>query len=248
MDISLLSRLGIHKQGIEIYVDLVEQGASFVSDIAKRAGLERVIVYRRMPELLEKGLVEREVVGKRFRYVAAHPSTLQSLLREMGDGLLTTIAALELSYRKKSGGAVPKVRVFSGPGSSAKLYSEVARTLPERGTYYRYSSRSGPRDRINDLTAYHKLRDEKKISRMVITNEDLERVAVNKNDRELVSLPSIFPFKQNFQKIIYADRVAILDIETDTVCVIESKLLASFEEAIFRCLFNYLRAEKEGRL
>lgn len=248
MDISLLSRLGIHSQGIDVYADLLDHGASFVTEISRRTGLERVIIYRRLPELLEKGLLEREVVGKRFRYAAAHPSAFQGILQEMGEGLLATISALELSYRKKSGSAVPKVRVLSGPGSSTKLYTEVARVLPERGTYYRYSSRSMQRDKLSDLASYHRLRDEKRLSRMVITNEDLERVAAKKPDRELVSLPSIFPFKQNFQKIIYADRVAILDIETETICIIESKLLASFEEAIFRCLFNYLRAEKEGRL
>lgn len=43
------------------------------------------------------------------------------------------------------------------------------------------------------------------------------------------------------------DRIAIIDIETFTVMIIESKLLASFEQAIFVCLFHYLRAEKEGR-
>ncbi len=83
---------------------------------------------------------------------------------------------------------------------------------------------------------------------MVITNEDLAALSVQKPSRETIGFPSIFPFKQNFQKLIFMDRVAIIDIETFTVMVIESKLLASFEQAIFVCLFQYIRAEKEGRI
>lgn len=82
---------------------------------------------------------------------------------------------------------------------------------------------------------------------MVITNEDLAALSESKPGRELVAFPNMFPFKQNFQKLIFMDRVAIIDIETFTVMIIESKLLASFEQAIFVCLFHYLRAEKEGR-
>ena len=83
---------------------------------------------------------------------------------------------------------------------------------------------------------------------MVITNEDLALISSEKPGREIVGFPSMFPFKQNFQKLIFMDRVAIIDIESFTVMVIESKLLASFEQAIFMCLFQYIRAEKEGRI
>ncbi len=248
MDRTLLSRLGIHPQGIDVYLDLLKHGSSFLSEISGRTGFERTVLYRRLPELLETGVVEREVMGKRFRYTAAHPSAFSALLKTMDDALVTTISELERTFRRRSGSSVPKVRVMHGPNASVALYTEVAEILPKNGIYFRYSSRAEKRDKIGNLGAYHRLRDEKRIERMVITNEDLAKIATEKVGRDLVALPAPFPFKQNFQKIIYADRVAIVDIETDTVCVIESALLASFEEAIFRCLFNFLRAKKEGRV
>lgn len=247
MDKSLLSRLGIHPQGIDIYLDLLKHGASFLSEISARTGFERTVLYRRLPELLETGVAEREVVGKRFRYSAAHPSAFSALLKAMDESLVATIGDLERDFRRRSGNPVPKVRVLHGANATVALYTEVVETLPKGGTYFRYSSRAEKRDKIGNLGAYHRIRDEKRIERMVITNEDLAKIAGEKPGRDLVALPSPFPFKQNFQKIIYADHIAIVDIETDTVCIIESALLASFEEAIFRCLFNFLRAKKEGR-
>ncbi len=44
-------------------------------------------------------------------------------------------------------------------------------------------------------------------------------------------------------KIIYSDRVAIIDYASKTAFTIESAPLARLEEKIFRLLFRYLRRD-----
>ena len=87
----LLSRLGLHTQSIAVYRDIIEHGGSFLQEISKRTGLERMSIYRRIPELLEKHLIYREQVGKRYRYRAHPPDTLREMLDTLSLELDSTI-------------------------------------------------------------------------------------------------------------------------------------------------------------
>ncbi len=81
IDSDLLSRLGLHEQSVQIYLDLMEHGASFLQSISTRTRMERTIIYRRLPELLSLELVDKEIAGKRFLYRAKSPSNLRTLLQ-----------------------------------------------------------------------------------------------------------------------------------------------------------------------
>ena len=152
-------------------------------------------------------------------------------------------------YARHSNALAPIIRVDQGIQAIERVYSECVDMLPVGGIYYRYSSRAEKNQTsYTTMRRYNEKRDQKKIQRLVITNEDLVKISTPKRGRETLAFPSHFPFKQNFQKLIYADRIAIIDLESLTVCVIQSKLLASFEAAIFTCLFHYIRAENEGRI
>jgi len=57
-----------------------------------------------------------------------------------------------------------------------------------------------------------------------------------------VSIPKLYDlFEDNISKIIYANKVAIIDYESETSFIIENKKLADFEKKIFKLLFKYLR-------
>lgn len=59
-------------------------------------------IYRRIPELLEFELIQREVSGKRYRYRAQAPSHLKTLLESLEDELNLTIGQLERLYQSKN--------------------------------------------------------------------------------------------------------------------------------------------------
>jgi predicted transcriptional regulator len=247
-NLELLSRLGIHTQSVTLYCDLLEHGASQIHEISKRTLLERTLVYRRIPELLSKGLVSREISGKRYKYSANSPEILSSLLENMELSLDTVISSLSMTYNAKQSGIIPIIRVNQGMHAIDRVYEECARSLPVGGTYYRYSSRAEPSNSYEHQKKYKELRTAKNLQRLVITNQELFEISEAKPGRETVGFPSEFPFKQNFQKIIYGNFIAIIDIETRTVCTIESAMLASFERAIFLSLFGYIKKERGGRI
>ena len=57
-----------------------------------------------------------------------------------------------------------------------KIFTDVGQTVPKNGTWYRYSSRKASRSPDADMVRrYKELRDEKKLQRMIITNDELAR-------------------------------------------------------------------------
>jgi len=77
---------------------------------------------------------------------------------------------------------------------------------------------------------------------MVITNDYLNSLKEKKLEKEVVIIPrKIDIFEDNITKIIYANKVAIIDYNTEECFIIESKIFADFEKKLFKLLFKFLR-------
>jgi hypothetical protein len=89
---------------------------------------------------------------------------------------------------------------------------------------------------------YKKIREEKKLERMVITNNYLNDLKKEDIKKEVVVIPKEFDlFEDNITKIIYANKVAIIDYNSQENFIIESQIFANFERKIFKLLFKFLR-------
>jgi len=64
----------------------------------------------------------------------------------------------------------------------------------------------------------------------------------NKLTKDVVIIPKDYDiFEDNITKIIYANKVAIIDYNTQECFIIESSIFANFERKIFKLLFKFLR-------
>lgn len=88
---------------------------------------------------------------------------------------------------------------------------------------------------------YIRLKEAKSISRYVITNESTKKGRKSDPNRAVATVPSDFDlFNDNISKLIYADRVAIVDHDSKEAFVIESPRFVEFEKKIFKLLFRFL--------
>ena len=90
---------------------------------------------------------------------------------------------------------------------------------------------------------YKKIRDEKEIQRCIITSQELKKAKEieHKLNREIRAVPKNYDlFDDNIGKIIYGNKVAIIDYNTSTSFIIENKKFAEFEKKIFLLLYRYL--------
>jgi hypothetical protein len=79
----------------------------------------------------------------------------------------------------------------------------------------------------------------------VITSDERKHNRSENPHRELLTIPRDFDsFDDNITKIIYADKVAIIDYDSQTGWIIENERFARYEEKIFRLLAELLRKNK----
>lgn len=89
---------------------------------------------------------------------------------------------------------------------------------------------------------YGEIIAKKEIQRCIITSETLAKTKKPRLERDMVTIPEKFDlFKDNISKMIYGDKIAIIDYNTEMVLIIENPMLRHFEENIFKFLFRFLK-------
>ncbi len=99
MDKRILSRAGLSRGEIEVYLSLLKRGASLVSGIAKATGLHRTNIYDTLEKLRAKGLASHVVRENRKYFSAAPPERIVDYLREREDEVRAVVPELA-SYAK----------------------------------------------------------------------------------------------------------------------------------------------------
>lgn len=120
----------MHEHSAIIYLDILRHGSAFLQEISNRTHLERMTIYRRIPELIEQGFIQKEVQGKRFLYRALSPDTLQKLLGNMEKEVGKTISELSELYESRLTGDAPIFRVNQGIRAIEDIYLECIEALP----------------------------------------------------------------------------------------------------------------------
>ena len=79
---SSLLNLGLSSNEAKIYLYLLERGEPVGgTKIASGTGIHRQYVYIILPKLIQQGLVEEVITGKRAKYVALNPNKLTKIAR-----------------------------------------------------------------------------------------------------------------------------------------------------------------------
>ncbi len=239
-----LTRLGLSEHESVVYLALLEEGPGGVADIARRTGLFRPTIYQALAGLSSQELVGTAPKGKYRQYVAESPRALERSFAELSRQFDAQVAALSEKEAKHAECTRPTVRYLEGEKSLRAVYDDVVTTLSKNSVYYRYSSaRVGTERNNRNLISktYRLLRDQKGIQRMVITNEPNKARKRPRLEREVKTVPQKFDlFDYNITEIIYGDKVAFMDFDTDTAIVVEHRRFATFQEKIFKLLWSKL--------
>ncbi len=76
-----LHDLGLDKLSAKLYITLLENGASTISELSRQANLERTKLYRLLNNLIKKGVIEEVVEYKRRFLKAADINTLEYVVQ-----------------------------------------------------------------------------------------------------------------------------------------------------------------------
>ncbi len=235
----VFQRLGFKKHSPLVYQSIREFGPLLATDIARSAKIHRPALYRSLKELLNAKLISTKKIGRRTKYMAESIHRLTSLFMEG----LEDISKLTKNKKASEVEVINSAtRIFHGPNGIRAVFDEVIDHTPRGHTFYRYTSEK-------DLAAvnrylspdYRERRDKKRLERLVISNPISGKLKRSRLERFIKFIPpETNLFDQNIIQIIYEDRVAFIDLNTEQVIVIESSSLADFQKVIFKQLYRKL--------
>ncbi|MFA6445947.1 MAG: helix-turn-helix domain-containing protein [Candidatus Paceibacterota bacterium] len=237
----ILEKIGLTKNESAIYLALLEMGTSNISKISEKTSIHRPLIYKAIPSLLDKKLITKTQKFKSIVYGAEPPNRLETMFDDFKIDFFEILPDLEDTYA--SGEKKPKIRFLEGKDGTKRVFDDVVRSLKTNDVFYRYSSNQDGQEKKDKYLPkiYRKMRDAKKLQREVITNEQTAKNKPPKLDRFAKVMPNDFgPFDHNVTEIIYGNKVAFIDYNSEIAMIIESKRIAEFQKQIFKMLFKKL--------
>ncbi len=235
----ILEKLGLTKNESAIYLALLDMGTSTISQISEKTAIHRPLIYKALPSLLEKKLVTETPKAKGVVYGAEPPNRLESLFDDLKVDFFEALPDLEDSYASSE--KKPKIRFLEGKDGTKRIFDDVVRSLKKGDVFYRYSSNKDGNEKKDKYVPriYRKMRDEKKLQREVITNTQTAQHKKPSLDRFTKTMPNDYgTFEHNVTEIIYGDKIAFIDYNSETAMIIESKRIADFQRQIFQTLYK----------
>ncbi len=236
----LLTHTGLSKKEAAVYTALLERGVLSLSDISRDTHINRPALYELLPRMQKKGLVSLVKAKRRVQYKAESPDrilqTYSDEHKDIEERLKTLTQDFERGFHDK-----PIIKYFEGRHGVVFVFDDIARTLPRGGTFYRYSARKGRDHADFERSHYVKVREAKRIERVVITSQEKALEKVPKLDRSVKAVPKEFDlFEDNISLLIYGDKIAYIDYNSNTAFIVESSKIARFQEKIFKLLYKKL--------
>ncbi len=233
--IATLMAIGLTEEESKLYIFLTEHGANNVSEIARFLSLSRVTSYNLIRNLIKKQCITQTKQHKRLLYQAHDPEILLARFEQLFKEGTRELSLLSATNRRKF--FVPEIKIYAGEDELPKIYDDVGVTLPQGGTYFRYTSRV--KDSVRS-PLYSRLRVEKELERLVITSEQKASGKKKDANRFIKTVPKDFSFDDDVTVLIYGSKVAHIDFNSNMGIVIESKTLATFQQKLFKLLWKKL--------
>ncbi len=233
-----LRTIGFGEKESDVYMALLELGKGTVSEISRRAGINRTTGYDILASLVTKGVVNASGKEPKQEYSAESPDTIIDFLKKQ--------AALAAEYVKKGEAIVPelklkhvaenrpKIKFYEGMEGLEHAYED---TLTASGQILAYAT-------VDEMFAglphyfpeYCRRRAEKGIFARSITPktaEGIERASHNKEElREIAFVPKEqFYFSPEIN--IYDDKIMIASWREKLGIIIESHEIADAMRKIY---------------
>jgi sugar-specific transcriptional regulator TrmB len=217
----VLKKSGFSEKEIEVYLALLRLGSSIVSDIAKRAGINRSTTYVVLDALAKRGLVSiTERRGVKV-YNSISPEQLVQYLEgtakqytELAGAARELLPKLKLETAKQE--LSPKVRFFEGAEGMRTVYEDALTSLETIRAYASNVTQEGTvPERFYDRLA------KKNIKVKMIFPETSEIQELTKGNHAALARPAFSP-----DISIYDNKIVFMSPINKFALVIESPDLA----------------------
>jgi len=123
MNTEILEDLGLTKSEINIYISLLELGSSSAGNILKKSKLQNSVVHRAINSLIEKGLINYVLEGRKKVYTATDPESFNKYIddkKERFKQILPTLKKKQLSAKE-----LKSTTIYNGKRGIKEVYYKL---------------------------------------------------------------------------------------------------------------------------
>jgi sugar-specific transcriptional regulator TrmB len=249
----MLAQIGLSAKEISVYLGLLEIGRGTVSQISRKAGINRTTGYDILDSLLAKGLVSVSGKEPKQEYVAESPDQITKYLEEKikrdQESLEKAKKMLPELKTLHNVSDRPKVRFYEGTQGLIDVYDD---TLTATEPIIAYASYDDMHSLMpNYFTTYYKRRAAAGISaRGIVPATEMAFERKDNNDKELRELVLVPKDKYNFTPDIeiYDNKIMIASWKEKLGIIIESAEIADAMKKIFELAWigaNVVKVEEK---
>ncbi len=240
MLLSNLLDLGFKEEEAKVYLSLLELGSSYVSLIAKKAGVQRVACYHTLEKLIHRGLITSYTHNKIKYFTVEHPQILVNQLENKfkhAKKLLPELLSITNALAYK-----PKIHYFEGLEGVKNIFED---TLTSQGELLGYTNLEAIPKVIPEafIKEYVKRKMENNIRSRMLSPISDKSLAYTKDfypknfNSKLIEILFINPeqFQFEYEINIYDDKVSLVSLNPNELIglIIESPVYAKTQKAIF---------------
>ena len=237
----VLKSLGLSKNEIEIYLDLLKSGKSTATDIAKSTKIHRTNVYGSIEKLIEKGFITKTYENNKKTFYPINPKYIIEYYRQKEQELEKIIPFVEKIYNNPI--EERKITILNGIKPIKNTFNQI--TEETKNIYIL----GAPKEITSILDCFNislsKKRKKEAIKIKLIYNRDAEKKLkqlINLEQVEARFLPS--DFSSNVTTIICNDKVMIIFWEVPITAIFsKDKSIAESYKKYFSIIWREAKIE-----
>ncbi|QQR93059.1 MAG: hypothetical protein IPJ89_02345 [Candidatus Iainarchaeum archaeon] len=221
MDMGILGDIGLSKAEINVYVSLLELGASTSGPIIARTGMQNSVVHRALKRLIDRGLVAYVKRGKDRHYQAGDPANLVNYLEGKKKRLEDILP--ELKQKQSHAKEKNETEMFLGKRAIFSLLNNLIKDARTGEDYLSFSLIEPHNDEevIRFYNQHNLRRRERKLAVKVLVNEKVRSIFESHYSRDLLKRANVrytsFSFPQGI--VMFRDNVIFLNWQDDPFAV-----------------------------
>lgn len=241
-----LINIGLSPSEARVYIALLELGEATVSEVAKRAGINRTSTYDVISRLIEIGLVTKGAAEPIQRYQPEPPAKLpvvmeQRAIKAVENAKQAKRLAGELTLVTKSKAKKPQIRLFEGTRGIKELYEDSLMSKETLRSYVSAEAAVGfDPEYVNH---YFERRAKKKIFIKAIMGDSVESRRLKKLDpvqlrevrivpKELLTIkPEVYFYENKVAFFSFRERLGVLIESADIADALKSMFDIAWEKA-----------------
>lgn len=238
---TLLQNIWLSEKESHIYLSLLEYWKSSIVDISNNTGLHRMQIYRILPLMLESGYIFESQIWKRKYYIPASPERIEAEYERIVERNKNDLQELKDKFHSHDNDT--NIIFKKWRAGIKNVYNDIVDTTQRWWIFYRITSEVDIEKIKNYYQPYNYLerRDQKEIERYIIMSEKTSLLKEAKLEREIkVINKNIDIFDDNISFTIYENKISLIDFNTETSIIIESREISEYLEKIFKLLFKKL--------